>query len=661
MDIPAEIVDEIFDHIISPEPTSFRGLQIAFVSRSYYEKFNPFILRLWTTILNQAINDNELHTVTTSADPPGSQSHGLGTSGPHLTMLKLTTRTFRDTDTLWSIHNLLVSQPDGCSHLKEARLTIMVDSYSMDRLRVTESDLPPNVPPSAQQVIWARVLFKILDLCAAVDGADVFLDLCRYWHATSLPSIFKAAQALVEQQRALKGTSSLRVLLNAQLLCPPLDIQSSDIDTWRRSIHPLLDLCLREQESETSTFQLAGVHADFRETHPLFNHEICEDGKGLESKGDLAFHRTTAVQRPRRPPLKANTIQQLADTEFIRSTLLPESHVPTSQERQLECRGGGLTSMRLDDAIVLPGLWYHLDTFVHSSSHTLTSLRISRCTLSKDDWFAILSQWRFECLTDFVVEDKRITLPTIVCFLQHNPSITSLTILGRFSLISTAGLCRWWPGASHQVGIKEFSSSPGVVRAFLGEPMSVQFPCLESLTINEEQGRPHADILYPTRGLAETTAILSLIPAQAPSLQTLHLRLECRGALDFRIWLVSPSPKVRMGVPARLAGLRGVTTLRISVHDTERCRAPVPSGDGCIVPEFVNVDPLDVFRAISALPSLEVVIFEGLFRSVPASIEKEMMKLCKRLQSVELRSYDGSSVTQWTRPLGKGLWSILRH
>ncbi|KAF6741807.1 hypothetical protein DFP72DRAFT_1054673 [Ephemerocybe angulata] len=585
MDIPVEIVDQIFDHIISPEPTSFRGLQIAFVSRSYYEKFNPFILRLRTRILNQAINNNELRTVITSADPSGFQSHSLGTSGPHLTTLKLTTRSFRDTDTLWSIHNFLVSQPDGCSHLKEARLTIMVDSYSI-WLRVTGSDSPLDVPPSAQQVIWARVL-KILDLCTGVDGADVFLDLCRYWHATSLPSIFEAVQALVEQQRAPKGAS-----------------------------HPIL---ITGAESKTPTFQLTGVHVNFRETRPQFKHEICEDGKCLESKGDLAFHRTTAVQRPRRPPLKANTIQQLADTEFIRSTLLPESHVPTSQERQLECRGGGLTSMRLDDAILLPGLWYHLDTFVHSSSHTLTSLRISRCTLSKDDWFAMLSQWRFECLTDFIIEDERITLPTIVCFLQHNPSITSLTILGRFSSISSAGLCRKWPGASHQVGIKEFVSSPGVVRAFLEEPMSVHFPYLQSLTINEEQGRrPHADTLNQssTRGLVDTTAIPSFIPAQAPSLQALNVRLECRDAHHFKNWLVSPSPKLRKGVPARLAGLRRVTTLRISVHDTEGCRAPISSEDGCIVPDFVNVDPLDVFRAISALPALEAVIFEGLFRSV---------------------------------------------
>ncbi|KAF6766229.1 hypothetical protein DFP72DRAFT_865961 [Ephemerocybe angulata] len=229
MEIPREIFDEIMSYILTPEPTSFHGLQIAFTCKVYYAEFQPAIARLQCRSIKQALTSRSLsideHGLTLgqaagllpkdllpledriSAIFTGASSEGSPARSWRLSLEVLfTIPPHVDTTVIWCLHSLF-SVHQFASRLRKVRLTF---PKRQDWLEC----------PECSNTQWHRALAKLMEKCSINRDLELMIEGRRMASRSHLSPTHHRLQAGI-MWLAMSGKSRITSLhLKAQIFLP---------------------------------------------------------------------------------------------------------------------------------------------------------------------------------------------------------------------------------------------------------------------------------------------------------------------------------------------------------------------------------------------------------------------------------------------------------
>ncbi|KAF5337153.1 hypothetical protein D9611_003211 [Ephemerocybe angulata] len=185
MEFPREIFDEIMSYILTPEPTSFRGLQIALTCKGYYAEFHPAIARLQSRSIKQALTSQSLsideHGLTLGQAagllpkdfPPledrisavfaGTPSEGSPTHSWRFPLeIVFTVPPHADTTVIWCLHPL-ISRHQIAPWLRKVQLSFPKRQEWLEC-------------PERSNTQWHRALAKLMEKCSVDRDLELMVE-----------------------------------------------------------------------------------------------------------------------------------------------------------------------------------------------------------------------------------------------------------------------------------------------------------------------------------------------------------------------------------------------------------------------------------------------------------------------------------------------------
>ncbi|KAF5339089.1 hypothetical protein D9611_011143 [Ephemerocybe angulata] len=643
MDLPEEIIAKILSYLREPQPTALTGLQVAYACKSLYQDFRPIILQVMAHLRSTAERRRSLALFVGA--PEYSEDPDEPAPAP-LKEIVFTSHSCEDADTIWSVHSLLLN-PEILAGLRRFQLSLKLDNQW----------IWAGSPPKAH-VAWIRAVVRLLGRLLENDAVKLEIVMTPHPYTDSITELLRGMHSLFSRLPSTTAPQQPRIHLsfNTDAPWPHLNASRSmrfPIE-WRKALHSLLETCVRHNAIDLRVACLNQPPSQL--PIPLFLHDYVEPVRAPPRTISLASL-TTSVQGilSRRALATMNPSSMVTSTEFFgpfnkfRSTLSLQALAFQMPETPLS--NGGFSSLLIRDQILSPLFYPHFDMFIRHSHHSLTHLQIYRCELGQNDWRAILPQWTLPQLANFSVEETEIPLPAIYSFVQNNTSITDLKIMTYLGGMPSD----WRDIKSRKLAVRTLAGTPTFLVALFGRASVFTFPHLQNLSFNQEREHPR----IPFRCLSLIPQVLLALSRRGAVPRSLSLRLSCdlnefREALFDPIQIRGPdNTNVATTLVKSLERLHQLKYLHLSIHDQFTCSG---TSSICHAPNFIGAPTFYAATLLAAAPALETAVLQGVFVPTVESNEgKEFWEACKKLKSLEIKSYGGISVVVWNRPHGHSL------